>query len=148
MTPQKHTCPSVKSRSSSRYTNMSIATGLLFGFSELRVFLVGAAIFLLFFWMLHRRQSYRLKIPPGPTGWPLLGYIPNLACMALSGLLPHEALSKLGRRYGNIFSMTLGGQLVVVLNDYDSIKEAFTNEDLLDRPKSELFEKGFKGEGQ
>ena len=68
--------------------------------------------------------------------------------MAFSGLLPHEALAHLGRRYGNIFSMTLAGQLVIVLNDYDSIKEAFTNEDLLDRPKSELFEKGFKGEGQ
>ncbi|XP_072029315.1 cytochrome P450 2U1-like [Amphiura filiformis] len=117
----------------------------LFDFLEVRVLLLGVTVFLLLFWLLHDRKPR--KLPPGPKGWPVLGYIPNMALLAMSGQLPHEALANLGRKYGNVFSMNLCGQLVIVLNDYDSIKEAFSNEDLLDRPKSELFEKGFKGEG-
>lgn len=119
---------------------------IILDYLDVRTLLIGTVVFLLLSWLIYREP--RKNLPPGPVGWPVLGYIPNLAVLALSGQLPHVVLANLGRRYGNVFSMTLGGQLVVILNDYDTIKEAFSTDDFSDRPRSELFEKGFKGEGK
>lgn len=62
------------------------------------------------------------NIPPGPWGLPLVGYIPYM------GEKPELTLTKLGKKYGNIFSLQLGSRLVVVLNDYAVIKEAFVKQ--------------------
>lgn len=65
-------------------------------------------------WKLFAQQN----IPPGPWGLPVVGYLPFL------GDKPELTLAKLGKKYGNIFSLRLGYRLVVVLNDYTAIKEA------------------------
>ncbi|GAB6029784.1 hypothetical protein CHUAL_005499 [Chamberlinius hualienensis] len=62
------------------------------------------------------------KLPPGPIGLPILGYLPFL------GKSPHFTFSKLSRKYGNIFHLYLGKSLVVVLNDYGTIKEALVKQ--------------------
>lgn len=59
----------------------------------------------------------RRNYPPGPKGLPLLGYVTNL------GTNPAETFMKLAKEYGRVFSVQLGRQHWVVLNDMDSISE-------------------------
>ncbi|CAG7661519.1 unnamed protein product [Allacma fusca] len=65
------------------------------------------------------RASTMLKrrLPPGPVGLPLVGYLPFL------GKTPAETMVKLSKRYGNIISCYFGQTHVVILNDLDTIKE-------------------------
>ncbi|XP_035208770.1 cytochrome P450 18a1-like [Stegodyphus dumicola] len=72
------------------------------------------------------RRSY--KLPPGPVGLPLVGYLPFLDKESF------KSFKKLTEKYGNIFSLYLGRNFTVVLNDYKLIKEAFNQQALLDRP--------------
>ncbi|XP_030854362.1 cytochrome P450 2J2-like [Strongylocentrotus purpuratus] len=58
------------------------------------------------------------RFPAGPLGVPVLGYLPFLDCRRL-----HRSLMSLGRRYGNVFSLKIGAQTVVVLNSADVIRE-------------------------
>ncbi|XP_058150369.1 cytochrome P450 2U1 [Dasypus novemcinctus] len=98
------------------------------------------------------RQWHRARgIPPGPTPWPLVG---NFGHMLLPPFLQryswvHRAarasgtqaiLDKLARVYGSIFSFFIGHQLVVVLNDFHSVREALVHqaEVFSDRPRVPL----------
>ncbi|XP_035695358.1 cytochrome P450 18a1-like [Branchiostoma floridae] len=56
--------------------------------------------------------------PPGPPGWPLLGHLPLL------GRRPHVKFSEWSREYGPVLGVRLGPRRVVVLNDYESAREA------------------------
>jgi hypothetical protein len=47
-------------------------------------------------------QTQRRNLPPGPKGWPILGYLPML------GALPHQDLFKLSKQYGPLLMMKLG----------------------------------------
>ena len=49
-------------------------------------------------------------------------------------LKPQHIFAQTAIKYGKIFSVKLAGTLIVVLNDYGSIKEAFQNPLLNDRP--------------
>ena len=81
------------------------------------------------------------NLPPGPIGWPLLGCIPNLGLMKhRTGLESHEIFSQFSKRYGDVFSLYMGQRLVVVLNSYAAIKEAFNNPALLGRPQSAILD--------
>ncbi|XP_077973181.1 cytochrome P450 2A13-like [Styela clava] len=76
------------------------------------------AIFVLvtvFVWWRSNRKS---GLPPGPTGLPLLGYIPFM------GKKPQNTLAKLRKQYGSIYTLPLGSRTFVVLNDFDIIHEA------------------------
>ncbi|CAN6470292.1 unnamed protein product [Victoria cruziana] len=55
-------------------------------------------------WFFRRRTS---RLPPGPTGWPLVGSLPRL------GAMPHHSLAALAERYGPIISLRLGTTTVV-----------------------------------
>ncbi|XP_070560849.1 cytochrome P450 2U1-like [Ptychodera flava] len=61
------------------------------------------------------------NLPPGPTGVPLLGCLPWLPPA------PCETFMRWSRRYGNVMSVRMGSELVVVLNGYDTIREALVN---------------------
>ncbi|KAG0435704.1 hypothetical protein HPB47_018361 [Ixodes persulcatus] len=67
-------------------------------------------------------------LPPGPTGVPVLGYLPFL------GSSPHFTYQRLAAKYGPIVRVKLGSEDVVVLNDLDSIKEGLNKDELLARP--------------
>ncbi|XP_072050365.1 cytochrome P450 2U1-like [Amphiura filiformis] len=102
------------------------------------------AAFLIVSWWLRRPKH----LPPGPWGWPLVGYLPNLVISIYrSGLTSYVFLAKLARKYGSVFSMNLGGHLVVVLDKHDAVKEAFNNPDLSDRPGVAIYKDMGLGEG-
>ena len=96
-----------------------------------------AAVFLILSWCLHGPRN----LPPGPWGWPLLGYLPNLAiALYRTGLHPHQIFVKMSKDHGSIFSMYIGGKLVVALHKFKTVKEAFRNPHLIDRPPSPVFD--------
>ncbi|XP_066264263.1 cytochrome P450 1A1-like [Branchiostoma lanceolatum] len=89
----------------------------------LQTFLVLCATFLLAYVVFKRPRN----LPPYPAGRvPVLGHI-----LAL-GRAPHLKLTAWRRQYGDVFTVRLGMEDVVVLNGYTAVKDA-----LVDR--SELF---------
>ena len=102
------------------------------GFNFQTIFLC-ATVFLILTWYLRGPRN----LPPGPWGWPLLGYLPNLAiALYRTDLHLHQLLEKMSKDQGSVFSMYIGGKLVVVLHKFTTVKEAFRNPHLIDRPPS------------
>lgn len=71
------------------------------------------------------------KLPPGPWGPPVVGYLPFLG-------VRHKTFLELARSYGTLFSARLGNQLTVVLSDYRLIREAFRREEFTGRPNTPM----------
>ena len=84
-------------------------------------------------------QNHRL--PPGPVGVPLLGYLPFLNVFNLG-----QSFSDLSKRFGDIFSLRVGTELAIVLNSYDAVKKAFSKSELIDRPDTFMFRFFSQGE--
>ncbi|XP_002736510.1 steroid 17-alpha-hydroxylase/17,20 lyase-like [Saccoglossus kowalevskii] len=78
---------------------------------------IALAIFLMVFlmvWSVHRPRG----MPPGPRGLPIIGSILSITQNI------HNDFQRLAKKYGDIFAIKLGSQQVVVLNNYELIKEA------------------------
>ncbi|XP_049866641.1 cytochrome P450 18a1 [Pectinophora gossypiella] len=71
------------------------------------------------------------KLPPGPWGPPVVGYLPFVG-------VRHKTFLELARNYGALFSARLGNQLTIVLSDYRVIREAFRREEFTGRPSTPL----------
>lgn len=117
--------------------------------------LLGLAALLGWRWLWRSRP---LDIPPGPTPWPIVGNIgfvllppclrgrtwihrqARAAGMDPSSMGAQLFLTELARVYGNIFSFYIGRHLVVVLNDFHSVREALVQqaEVFSDRPRMPL----------
>ncbi|KMQ90114.1 cytochrome p450 18a1, partial [Lasius niger] len=80
-----------------------------------------------------RWLKYIRTLPPGPWGLPIFGYL-----RSMKGNLMHLRYSELAKKYGSIFSVRLGNQLVVVLSNYRVIRDAFRREDFTGRPHTEF----------
>lgn len=72
------------------------------------------------------------SLPPGPWGLPIVGSLPFL-----KGDL-HLHYRDLTKQYGSLFSTRLGSQLIVVLSDYKTIRDAFRKEEFTGRPTTEV----------
>ena len=72
------------------------------------------------------------RLPPGPLGLPFLGILPFIKKDF------HLLLTDYAARFGSLFSVRMGSQLVVVLSDHKLIKKAFAKEEFASRPKTEL----------
>ena len=72
---------------------------------------VAAVILYLIYWF--QRPE---RFPPGPRGIPILGYI---------GIFnkPEEKIYELSKKYGSIFTIRIGSEDIVFLNDYESITQ-------------------------
>lgn len=68
------------------------------------------------------------KYPPGPYGFPLLGYLPFL-----DPVEPYVTLTNLSKKYGPIYSIQLGKIFTVVLSDTDLIRDALKREEFSGR---------------
>ncbi|PSN36025.1 Cytochrome P450 306a1 [Blattella germanica] len=75
---------------------------------------------LLLIWFERRRSS---RLPPGPLGLPILGFLPWI-----DPKTPHLTLSRLARRYGPIYSLRMGRVFTVVLSDQRLIRQAFAKD--------------------
>ncbi|XP_072024663.1 cytochrome P450 2J4-like [Amphiura filiformis] len=102
---------------------------------NLRSVLLCSATFLIISWILRRPRN----MPPGPWSIPILGSLPYLVLAKyMSPMEPHRLFEATARKYGNIFSLNAFGYHVVVLNSYETIKEAFQNPLLNNRPSNIL----------
>ncbi|XP_035217941.1 cytochrome P450 2B9-like [Stegodyphus dumicola] len=71
---------------------------------------------------------------PGPMGLPLVGYIPFMTRK------PYIKLQQLAKIYGPVYRIQLGSHNVVVLCDFQSIKDAFASDAFMGRPADLPFE--------
>ncbi len=80
-------------------------------------------------------------LPPGPSGVPVLGYLPYLTKNI------HLQLTDLAKQFGSIYKLYFGRHLVVVLSDPKVIREAFKKEAFSGRPNTQ-FTKLLDGYGE
>lgn len=127
--------------------------------------LLGLAALLGWSWLWRHRAR---GIPPGPTPWPVVGnfgfvLLPpflrrkswlqrraRAAGVEPSALGPQLYLADLARVYGNVFSFFIGHYLVVVLSDFQSVREALVQqaEIFSDRPRVPLVSLVTKEKGE
>ncbi|XP_033985399.1 cytochrome P450 2U1 isoform X2 [Trematomus bernacchii] len=107
-------------------------------------------VMLLVFYLVHVYQKQRnllAKIPPGPKPWPVVGnfghfLIPSFIQRRFGQQRDNtnrsamDVLTENANIYGNIYSIFVGSQLMVVLNGYEVVKDALSNhpEVFSDRP--------------
>uniref|UniRef100_A0A2R8MKE3 Cytochrome P450 2D6 n=1 Tax=Callithrix jacchus TaxID=9483 RepID=A0A2R8MKE3_CALJA len=96
---------------------------------------VTVAIFLLLVDLMHRRQRWAARYPPGPMPLPGLG---NLLHVDFQNT--PNCCSQLRRRFGDVFSLQLVWTPVVVLNGLEAVHEALVTqgEDTADRPPTPI----------
>ncbi|XP_070712528.1 cytochrome P450 2U1 [Pempheris klunzingeri] len=95
----------------------------------------------------YQRRRYLVNVPPGPTPWPVVGsfgrfFIPAFIRRRFEQQSdsPYKnaavAFTEQASVYGNVYSLFVGSQLVVVLNGYEVVKDALSNhpEVFSDRP--------------
>ncbi|XP_029851585.2 cytochrome P450 2J6-like [Ixodes scapularis] len=80
-----------------------------------------------YFWE-QLKRNLKKGLPPGPYGLPFVGYLPF---MPKNG---HRGVEALKDKYGPVFGVTLGSRYVVFLCDFTCIKEALSQDSLLNRP--------------
>ncbi|XP_023421132.1 cytochrome P450 2D17-like [Cavia porcellus] len=92
---------------------------------------LAVAVFLLLVDLMHRRQRWGARYPPGPVALPGLG---NLLQLDLHNI-PYS-FYKLRCRFGDVFSLQLAWNPIVVFNGLASVREVLVNhsEDTADRP--------------
>ncbi|XP_072039612.1 cytochrome P450 2J4-like [Amphiura filiformis] len=125
-----------------------MAHWLFLWFTDIRTILLACVVvFIIISWWTRKPKN----LPPGPWTWPILGSLPNLGIsLYRSGLQPHQFMAKLTKHYGKVYSFYLGNQLLVILNSAESVREAFQNQYLVDRPTVKIPEKimsVLKGQG-
>lgn len=78
-------------------------------------------------YLIHRYLAYK-DCPPGPCGFPILGYLPFL-----NPTEPYVTLTRLSKRYGPIYSLQLGNIFTVVLSDNELIRDTLKREEFTGR---------------
>ncbi|XP_072166013.1 cytochrome P450 2U1-like [Diadema setosum] len=114
-------------------------------------FLISFAVFLVCIYV--SRQLFRtryeaqsaMKLPPsGPRTWPVIGCMPSLI-----GDEPQKLFAKMSEKFGPVFYTRIGVVPTLILNDFSSMREAFSRsgDDFADRPKLGMMEYITKGRG-
>jgi hypothetical protein len=96
--------------------------------AEVFLFLISMTLSLLAVYL----HSRNFKLPPGPSGFPLIGIIPFIKKEF------HLMLFDFSKAFGDIVSFHMGCETVVVLSDYKTIKKAFQSKEFTFRPKNPL----------
>ncbi|CAH8488186.1 unnamed protein product [Schistosoma turkestanicum] len=85
-------------------------------FSTVSITLVVALLLSFIIYLLYMQRSS--KLPPGPVGWPLIGYI---SCLGTNAFYKIQCMNKI---YGDIVSFRVLGKTIIILYNYDLIHEA------------------------
>ena len=110
---------------------------------DLMTLLLGGVLSLSLLWWLSTRRPPGLPPGPGPA-LPLLGHL------HLMDKDPRAKFRAWRRQYGDVFSLYMGGRLVVVLNGFPVIKEALVKfaDVFSDRPHTFTFDRINNNEGR
>lgn len=81
--------------------------------------------FVLLIWLMQKSNKENCFLPPGPRGWPLVGYLPYL------GSNLHDDFSELAKIYGPIYKVWLGQRLGIVISSAALVKEVVRDEDVV-----------------
>ncbi|XP_072016836.1 cytochrome P450 2J2-like [Amphiura filiformis] len=97
-------------------------------------------VFLMVAWWMQRPRN----LPPGPWRFPIVGFFPQLLWYLYKGEELHMIVTRLGHKYGKIYSLDLFGLVVVVLNDFSIMQEglndpALSNKGYNNALESEIF---------
>uniref|UniRef100_UPI0037E7D261 cytochrome P450 2Y3 n=1 Tax=Semicossyphus pulcher TaxID=241346 RepID=UPI0037E7D261 len=90
---------------------------------EFSVTLISAGLLIVLVWLLSLKSCKKVRLPPGPSGLPVIG---NL--LQLDKKAPFKTLRKLSESYGPVITVYLGRQRVVVLVGYEAVKEALVDQ--------------------
>ncbi|GFY75842.1 cytochrome P450 1A2 [Trichonephila inaurata madagascariensis] len=71
---------------------------------------------------------------PGPIGLPIVGYIPFMTKK------PYVKLAELSKTYGPLYKVRLGSIDIIVITDFEIMKEAFSKDAFMGRPPDLPFE--------
>ncbi|XP_070410180.1 cytochrome P450 2J4 isoform X3 [Nothobranchius furzeri] len=84
------------------------------------------------------------NFPPGPRALPFIGNI-----LSLVSKQPHNYCSKLAEIYGNVFTIRLGKDTLVILSGYKMVKEAIVTqaENFVDRPYNAIADRFYTEPG-
>ncbi|KAM6973770.1 cytochrome P450 2F3-like [Aplochiton taeniatus] len=106
--------------------------------------LILAGLFLALLLMISLKSRGKHNLPPGPSGYPLVGNLPQLDKRS-----PFKSLQKLSETYGPVMTVHLGLRRVVVLFGYDAVKEALVDQadDFTGRAAIPFFFKPTRGYG-
>jgi hypothetical protein len=80
-------------------------------------YLLLAALILIPLVALVKSQQPKLKLPPSPPAWPIMGHLPLL------GKLPHQSMANLAKKYGEIYHLRLGSVPAIVVTTPEMAKE-------------------------
>lgn len=87
----------------------------------------------------YQKRREFANIPPGPKPWPVVGNFGGFLVPAFirrrfgqqsedsRDKNPLVSLTELANVYGNVYSLFVGSQLVVVLNGYEVVRDALSN---------------------
>nr|CAD7194873.1 unnamed protein product [Timema douglasi] len=78
---------------------------------------------LLVSWYIWKKIRFMSRVPPGPNGLPVLGYLPWIDAKA-----PYQTLTSLSSLYGSIYSLQMGSVFTVVLTDHKLIRQALARD--------------------
>ncbi|GBM71201.1 Cytochrome P450 2J2, partial [Araneus ventricosus] len=92
----------------------------------LTLIIVALLIVLVSIWHLKGKSSR--KDLPGPFAFPIIG------SLHLMSKKPYIKLTELSRKYGPLYRIRLGGINIVIITDFEIMKEAFSKDALMGRP--------------
>ncbi|KAK6165387.1 hypothetical protein SNE40_022323 [Patella caerulea] len=118
---------------------------ILVVFTDVTTILVTLVLLLVIGYVISMRE--RSGIPPGPPFWPVVGNMLDIRGKLVGKR--HKYYAELQEKYGDIFRIYFADQLLIVLNDFESIEEAFVKQqDLFStRPIEKLWVLNQSGKG-
>lgn len=91
------------------------------------IYIILSTVSLAVLFVLGRRRK-KVRLPPGPRGLPILGYLPWL-----DPAQPHESLTGLSRKYGPICGLWMGSVYTVLLSDPRLVRQALAKPEVSGR---------------
>ncbi|XP_049444372.1 cytochrome P450 2J4-like [Epinephelus fuscoguttatus] len=96
---------------------------------DVKSLLLFTAIFILTADYIRSRRPH--SFPPGPRVFPIVGNI-----FTVDYNRTHQSMTQLAGKYGDVYSLRMGQEWMVVLNGFEAVKEALVNQgdSVVDRP--------------